>query len=149
MGTTARVQGQHWSFSSDNNVQQSVQISECSFVNSNEHPAINRLIELSNLQDGWYDDEIESKSPSDLSISLALRLLKEISQLLEIVSIYPLYEGGILFEFEIEYWDYSLYINDSGSFELFGIQIDGNADYDAVFANYETTVDEMIRLIKN
>lgn len=147
MSTNAHVQGQHSIFRGFNKERDSCLIPESSRVVTNGHPTINRVLEFSNLQDGWYGDEIESTSPSGLSISHALRILNEIPQLLERISVYPMYEGGILFEFEIVNWDYSLRICNSGSFEVCGIKIDGDGSYDAVFDKYEAAVDEMSRMI--
>ena len=40
-------------------------------------------------------------------------------------SIFPTVAGGVLFEFELNGWDYSVEFEIDGAMEFFGIQIDG------------------------
>ncbi|MCK0510024.1 hypothetical protein GO608_002810 [Aromatoleum buckelii] len=46
--------------------------------------------------------------------------------------IFPTEEGGILFEFEINDWDFSVAFASDGSVEMYGIQIDGTGEMDPV-----------------
>lgn len=147
INTNTHLQGQHSICTTDHEESESFGNTDCSRTVTNGHATLNRVLELSKLKNGWYGDEIESKGPSGLSVAHALRILEAFPKLLESVSVYPMYEGGILFEFKSVKWDYSLRICDTGSFEIYGIEIDGDKGFEAVFDKYEDAVVKMLDVI--
>lgn len=106
-------------------------------LTTSSHAKQVRIVELSKLEDGWCNEEVESKGPSIRSIGFALKILDEIPKLLDLISVYPAYEGGILFEYQFSNWDYTVKFCNSEFFEIYGIEIVGDGSYDKVFTSFE------------
>jgi hypothetical protein len=89
-----------------------------------------RLSEIKNLKTGWYDGEGE---PIDLvSIETAELFLSKKFYLSSTYKIYPMQDGRILFEFEINDWDYSLEFGPGRSIEMYGVEIDGDSEMEPI-----------------
>lgn len=87
-----------------------------------------RIDVLSSLSDGWHDGS--GKSPTDASIKAAYRLLARKPGLAAKYSIFPTDGGGLLFEFAIDVWEYSIEIGSGGQAEIFGVESDGDGEMD-------------------
>ncbi len=104
-----------------------------------------RLLQLSSVGDRWHDGV--GIGPSAKSVAAANDFLGHRLALSAHYRIYPTEEGGILFEFEIKGWDYSVEFLTNGHVKIFGIEIRGegttqelifpavNADFLAEFDN--------------
>jgi len=88
-----------------------------------------RLTDLGNLQDGWHDGE--GSAPSDEAIKVAKTFLRQRPSLAGALAVFPTLAGGVLFEFEVHGWDYSVEIEADGGLEFFGIQIEGPEELEA------------------
>jgi hypothetical protein len=84
---------------------------------------------LSVLQNGWHDGS--GAAPSPEAVATAKRLLSARPQLAGGYRLYPTDEGGIMFEFLHNGWDYSVDVLSSGKIEVYGVQVDGPDDLDA------------------
>lgn len=84
-----------------------------------------RLSALSELPEGWLDGEGEKISTA--AIAQANLLLSRRPYISSVTRIFPTLNGGVLFEFVAGGWDYSLEFGPDGDFELFGIEVDGDA----------------------
>lgn len=82
-----------------------------------------RLTDLGNIEDGWHDGE--GSAPSDEAIKVARTFLRQRPSLAGAFSVFPTLAGGVLFEFEVHGWNYSVEIGADGGLEFFGIQIEG------------------------
>ena len=89
-----------------------------------------RLFYLRQLEDGWHDGV--GFRPSKYAVTAAGSLLTERPLLAKAFSIFPTLEGGVLFEFEVNGWGYSVEIDKDGSPEFFGIEIDGSDEFEAI-----------------
>lgn len=85
-----------------------------------------RLAHLEQLRDGW--DDGDAVAPAALALASARRFLRERPALCARYKIYPREEGGVLFEFEANRWDFSLGFEPFGAVEMYGIQIEGGRD---------------------
>jgi hypothetical protein len=85
-----------------------------------------RLADLRELQDGWLDgDGYAPKSPS---LESADKFLSKRPSLAGQYKIYPTSLGGVLFEFQVHGWDYSVEFGPAGTVEMYGVEIDGIAE---------------------
>lgn len=82
-----------------------------------------RLAELRQLEDGWYDGQ--GNGVSEAAIQSAQRLLDKRPLMAAHYLIFPTVSGGILFEIEQNGWDYSVEIAAGGAVEMFGVQVEG------------------------
>jgi hypothetical protein len=60
----------------------------------------------------------------------AERLLLQRPYMSSAFRIYPTMEGGILFEFKTNAWDYSVECRPVGEIEMYGIEVDGEGELD-------------------
>ena len=88
-----------------------------------------RLTDLGNLRDGWHDGE--GSAPSAEAIKVAKTFLRQRPSLAGALSVFPTLAGGVLLEFEVRGWDYSVEIEADGGLEFFGIQIEGPEELEA------------------
>lgn len=88
----------------------------------------NRLANISKLADNW---DNEGGAPVRLeAVAAAGSLLSKRPSLSRAYKIYPTEDGGVLFEFEANGWDYSIAFAPEGSAEMYGIQINGRGEMD-------------------
>lgn len=96
----------------------------------------NRLAELGELKDGWHDG---AGTPiSEAALATAGILLTKRPSLAEAYKIYPIEQGGVLFEFESNGWDLSVEIASDGTVEMYGVQLEGDDEMEpSAFANLD------------
>ena len=82
-----------------------------------------RLASFQKFRDGWYNGD--GIAPSTVAIATANFLLDQKTQLASVISIFPAIEGGVLFEFKLRRWDYSIEISNKGELEFLGVELDG------------------------
>lgn len=87
-----------------------------------------RIEELNKLVIGWHNGSGAAISPK--ATAMAQKFLSGRPNLADAYRIYPTLEGGILFEFEINEWDFSVEIRQSGQLEMFGIQLEGAQEHE-------------------
>lgn len=85
-----------------------------------------RISELVSLRDGWHYGS--GKSPTPESVTTASRLLSRKPGMAASYRIFPTDTGGLLFEFVRSGWDYSFEIGPTGTLEIVGTEIAGDAD---------------------
>ena len=85
------------------------------------------LEDLKSLQDGWYEGK--GLAPSQTSRQVARQIVDEEPDLTQYFLIYPLIKGGVLFEFVIGNWDYSIEVNQKGVLMLFGVEVEGRGEF--------------------
>ena len=86
-----------------------------------------RLGLFQELQNGWHDGE--GLAPSTSAIKKARDILYTCPSLVPHLSIFPTVEGGVLFEFEIGDWDYSIEIARNGKLEFLGVETNGSREF--------------------
>lgn len=89
-----------------------------------------RLTDLGNLEDGWYDGE--GVAPSDEAIKAAKNLLRQRPSIAGALLAFPTPAGGVLFEFEVGGWDYSVEVDADGALEFLGVQVQGSDELEAL-----------------
>lgn len=103
---------------------------EVELVNANVNEALERcrgrIAELSYLGEGWHDGF--GDAPSHRALTGALTFLEQNARLADQFRIYPTDEGGILIEFRLDGWSYSVDIASDGLADFYGVQIDGPRD---------------------
>jgi len=82
-----------------------------------------RLEELGQLSDGWHDGE--GVSLSRRAIAKALDFVIATRGLRLDHRIFPSDAGGVLIEFAVNQWEYSAEVSVQGSFEIYGVELDG------------------------
>jgi hypothetical protein len=105
------------------------------------------LYELRRLEQGWHDGSGNSITPTSLAVAGQFLPLKP--HLCGLYKIYPIETGGILIEFELAGWDYSVEISESGSVEFFGIEIEGPKElavesFEGINADFKKKFDSII-----
>lgn len=100
-----------------------------------EHPSINAIDEMAALEDGWLDGHgqaiIESvREQAKLFVQTTVPLP-------ELYATAPTEKGNILLEFKSGDWDYGVEFLPDGSFEFFGVAINGPEEMDATFGKHE------------
>ena len=91
------------------------------------HPSLRceeRLDELRELADDWYDEG--SKAPSEEALARAESLLRKVPGLDRLAAIFPTYEGGVQLEWESDR-SWSVEITDS-VVEVHGVVTEGEED---------------------
>ncbi|HLS68571.1 MAG TPA: hypothetical protein VK035_04460 [Kiloniellales bacterium] len=88
-----------------------------------------RLKELSELTPGWLDGAGEAITTA--AAKAANDLLAKRPWFSGAYHLYPTASGGILFEFEMNNWDLSVEISPEGTFEIYGVEIDGSSELEA------------------
>ena len=89
---------------------------------------INSLFRMLKLEDSWYDED--SRAPNETSILKAIEILHRTPGLTDLISTGPLYEGGVILEYEANDWSYSLEVPNSGKIEFYGVEITGDDETD-------------------
>lgn len=123
--------------SASNALNRSMTTHSFSEVRTTTHEKHRRIDAFSEVKDGWYDGDSDSKAPSLESISVAQNILCDVPKLLAIVHAYPLIEGGVSLEYSLENWAYSIYIGNSGVIEVCGVELDGDRSFDGSFKSYQ------------
>lgn len=88
-----------------------------------------RIAELAAIKDGWHDGG--GLAPTSKAVSGALRFLSLRPAMPPDCGVYPTDDGGLLFEFTHEGWDYSVEVMPSGTVEIFSVQLHGPGEADA------------------
>ena len=86
-----------------------------------------RIAALSSLADGWYDGS--GKALTLAAVSAGNSLLMRSPGSASLYRIFPTDVGGLLFEFTRAGWDYSIEIAPDGRAEIYGVEEEGNRDY--------------------
>lgn len=89
-----------------------------------------RLSDLGQLPAGWQDGE--GWAISAVAIESALEFLKRRSAFSPLVKIYPIENGGVLVELAQGGWDISIEFLPDGAVEMYGIELDGEDEFEAV-----------------
>ena len=89
-----------------------------------------RLTDLGILNDGWHDGQ--GSAPSDEAIKAARDLLRQRPSLAGALTVFPTLGGGVLLEFEVHGWDYSVEIEADGAVEFLGVQVKGTEELEPV-----------------
>ena len=105
-----------------------------------------RLVGFQKFGDGWYNGD--GVAPSQVAIAMANLLLDQETRLASIASIFPAIEGGVLFEFKIGGWDYSIEINNKGELELLGVELDGPGEYGPCAFPGQNSIQEVLKKLK-
>ena len=84
---------------------------------------ISRLQEIAALEAGWMDGSADSINGE--AVEAAQRFINLFPELVPASRVFPMESGGVLLEFEFLGWDYSVEFQNSGSIEIYGIEIIG------------------------
>ena len=87
-----------------------------------------RITSLVSLGDGWHNGS--GKSPTQMAVAAASRLLARKPGLAGSYRIFPTDVGGLLLEFSRMGWDYSIEIGPAGMVEIYGTETAGDAEMD-------------------
>ncbi|MCY3858565.1 MAG: hypothetical protein OXG25_06620 [Gammaproteobacteria bacterium] len=101
-----------------------------------------RLLDFVTLEDNWDGDA--SPAPSCNSITMANRFLVDVKGLESLASVYPCTDGGVLLEWTVNDWGYSLRTLNDETIAFFGVEITGDGeigDIEVPFSDYETIID--------
>lgn len=85
-----------------------------------------RLDEIRALDAGWHDGS--GLQITDSALKSAETLLTKRTAFCSIFRIFPTETGGILIDYDIGGWDYSVEFGASGAAELYGVEIDGSGE---------------------
>jgi hypothetical protein len=99
-----------------------------------------RISTLRALKKGWHDGD--GLAITDAAAAVAARLLTARPGLSGSYHIYPMDDGGLLFEFVHAGWDYSTEIGPQGAIEIYGVQVDGPREVDT--KGFETVNDDFL-----
>lgn len=91
---------------------------------------LQRLEELRDLRSQWKDESI--LPPSAPALASAEKLLSERPDFAALFRIFPNSEAGLVFEFETRGWDYSIEFAADGSVEIYGVEISGAGELEAM-----------------
>jgi len=95
-------------------------------ISENINRCRTRLQELRALQAGWCDGV---GSPlTDAALQLSELFLNKRPYFADAYRLYPTEVGGILIEFEVRRWDFSIEFGPSGTIEMYGVEIDGGGE---------------------
>lgn len=86
-----------------------------------------RLADFHRLAGGWYNGDGEKISPR--AIRAAETFLIRRPTFAETYGLFPTEGGGVLVEFQTNGWDISVEFYASGEIEIFGVEIDGRAEF--------------------
>jgi hypothetical protein len=101
--------------------------------------------ELRALKDGW-DGEGSLAIRTD-ALASATTLLVLVPELQDLVCVYPTFEGGVLLEYMMRDWSYSLEIASTGSVGFCGVQVSGQDEFDLIDHSVEDK--ELLTKIRN
>lgn len=99
-----------------------------------------RLIEIQSLQKDW--DGTGGLPTGVAAIDAANRFLARRPHFCSQYKIYPVADGSVLFEFECNDWDLSVEFSPNGSVEFFGIEIDGEREFEPI--SFDGVEDDLI-----
>jgi hypothetical protein len=85
-----------------------------------------RLEEIGSLRDGWMDGS--GLSVSIVAVGAALAMVQARPILGSIIKPFPTQSGGVMLEFELNGWDYSVEFMADGTAEIFGIEVEGDEE---------------------
>jgi hypothetical protein len=83
-----------------------------------------RLNQVAGIKDGWRNGA--GLGPTPPSVAAALRFLNLRFSLCDLYRIYPMEEGGVLFELDVKGWDNSVEFLADGKVQLHGSEVDGD-----------------------
>lgn len=89
----------------------------------------NRLRELENLQNGWYNGA--GRKPTSRAVFSARKFLTEYYYMASHFRIFPTEVGGITFEFKRIKWSYVVEFNSRGRVMFYGVEVDGDNEIKA------------------
>lgn len=90
-----------------------------------------RLDELRHLPRGWHDGE--GLPIAARSIDMAVQFIKRRPALSPVMKLYPSENGAVLAELEQGGWDISVEFNPDGSLEIYGIETEGDDEFEPIF----------------
>jgi hypothetical protein len=94
-----------------------------------------RILELSSLLDGWHDGS--GKAPTETAILAGKTLLTLCPDMAPLFHIFPTEAGGLLFEFTLADWYYSVEIHD-GIVEIYGVEENCKAEIQQEFTTLDS-----------
>jgi hypothetical protein len=89
-----------------------------------------RLAEIRELRNGWHEGG--GLAIDMAAVAAAEKFLLKKPSLCGAYKIYPTEEGGVLFEFESNGWDFSLEFGENGSIEIYGIEVGGPGEMESL-----------------
>lgn len=104
--------------------------------------AFKNLDKIANLQRGWHDGD--GVAPSNISVEKARSFLNETSSLSLDVLTFPTESGGVLIDFTVDEWDYSVEVSHDGVFEIYGIS---DNEIDELIPTYFQITKELVEFI--
>lgn len=108
--------------------------------------AMKRLSELRALADGWHDGA--GKQIAGDALEGVGQFFAQRPAFCELYRIYPTEEAAILIDFEIYGWDYSIEFGSDGAIEMYGIEVDGDAEMEPLdFQSVDALVAEFDKRI--
>lgn len=109
-----------------------------------------RLKELRSTEAPWlpFNEAIDLR-PNLKALEGAEKLLSERPDFAALFRIFPNSEAGLVFEFETKGWDYSIEFLADGSVEIYGIEINGPGELEAMSfkspdSNFFKKVDDLL-----
>ncbi|WQO64211.1 hypothetical protein U8C40_13680 [Sinorhizobium medicae] len=108
-----------------------------------------RLLEIGRLEAGWHDGEGTEIDPS--VIDQANLFAARRPRFSPDYRIYPTLTGGVLFEFIIKEWDFSVEFNSDGTVELYGVEVNGAGEleprtFTSADGEFYQTFDRQVRI---
>lgn len=110
---------------------------------NNSHELFTELSEIGQLAPGWLDGEGEAISRA--AIIHSRRLISSTEHLNIDFRLYPTELGGVLFEFDMDSWAYSLEINKSGSLHLVGASLTSSENFASEI--FEAVTDDFLAIL--
>lgn len=108
-----------------------------------ENPALSAIDEMSLLEMGWLEGH--GKPVDEATRNRAKEFIQTTSPLPDFYAVAPTEEGGILLEYESNGWDYGVEFNADGSFQFFGIELNGAKEISHdVAKNYFRSLQELV-----
>lgn len=106
--------------------------------------ALDRLSELRALPDGWHDGE--GKRVAGVALENATEFFIQRPYFCKFYRVFPNEDGGILIDFEIVGWDFSIEFGNEGAVEMYGVEIDSDREMKPLeFANISEFLEEFDR----
>lgn len=103
-----------------------------------------RLEELGRLQDGWQSGG--GKSLSRVALARALDFVVAVRSSCVEMHLFPTEAGGVLIDFAMRGWEYSIEFDCSGKPEMYGIEIDGPTEMAPIqFVDVDAVIEEFGR----
>jgi hypothetical protein len=92
-----------------------------------------RLDELARIEPGWHHGSGEAMVES--AIKAAKTFIDRRPQFANAYRLYPTEAGGVLCEFDVSGWDFSIEFGADGSVEMYGVEIDGSGEMEPKLFN--------------